>query len=377
MVFLLQASPRAPEVDTAVKDDWLLPSLLALSVLLQMKMDMMWSESRIFRKLVKQIKRKGKKNIRQEVINSFPQSECHNDESFGRLYTMMSKGRHRTISRVYSYLLLWTFWILDILISFGAVNEFAIFDSEALTVLRLMLSMGALQVVGAIRVGRKRILGVIIICSIPYVLSYFIFQNVIMFAGDYSWVGPFPETIFRICNYIRCAIVVIGFLLSLYPCWKDYLGKDSHVSNLANCIEEGLHESRDRQSQMKRLQFVRKRIQHIYEENPDCTSDLMIADSYFIAPSFRAYVDVFVSFTLFLTNAFLLGNLSKGRLSKIVIVEFFEFIGICLLLVNDTVVEPALLATLIDIADNETWDGIALYRPQCMWTTKEINFVGK
>lgn len=335
-----------------IHNDWFLSIMISVTVLLQMKMNVVWSEARMFRKLVRRLKMGGKTQIRTEALSTFPYQECNNDQLFARMYIMMSKGRHSTASRVYSYLLLWTLWVLDILQSVGSIDSIVFIESEALTVLRLMLAMGALIVVGALRYRQKTIVAVIIACSVPYVWSYTFFQNVVLYKSD-VWESSFPYKIFYYVNLLRLIAVGAGLLYSLFPCVWDYLGKGTHISNIAYSIEEGLTDDSLRKSQVRRLQLVRERNKVIHRDNPSSSNDLLVADSQFFSLPFKSAIEVIVSVIILTTNAFLLGDLSRGRFAIVVIVEFFEFVGTSLLFVNDVIIEPALFAALIDVADKE------------------------
>lgn len=333
-----------------IHNDWFLSSMIAVSVLLQAKMNVMWSEARMFQKLVKRIKMGAKTQLRREATSTFPYAECNNDQLFARMYIMMSKGRHSTVSRVYSYIFLWTLWVVDVLQSTGHIDSVMFIQSEALTVLRLMLATGALQVVGAIRYRRKTILAVIIAGSVPYVWSYTFFQSYVLYKNG-VWESSFSYKIFYAMNLIRLVAVGAGLLFSLVPCVWDYLGQGTHVSNIAYSIEEDLLDEHGRKSQVKRLQLVRERVKQIHRNDPNSTNNLLVADSQFFALTFRIGIEITVSIIILATNAFLLGDLVTGRLAIFTIVEFFEFVGMFLLFANEVIIEPALFATLIDIAD--------------------------
>lgn len=334
-------------------DAWVLPPILVLATFLQLRVDTVWSESRIFRKLVNELKSRGKNQIRREVISTFPSHECTNDQVLAKLYVLMSKGRHRAANRLYSYLLFWTFWIIDILLSLGQVHIITVMDSDALIVLRLMLSLGSLQVIGSVNSRRNIVVVSIVTIAAIYGGTFFLHDISTPHNNEHPWSLDTPLIVYKIVVYIRIIMVGGGILISIYSCIKDCRGTGNHISNIVYRIEEIGEGKPVLESHNLRFLKTRKKIQENYTKNFEMSSNLIVATSFYFSPSLKTYVEVVVSCALFISNPFLLSGWCDGRLPKIAIVEAFEFIGMWLLLVNDTMIEPALFATLIDIADTE------------------------
>lgn len=337
------------------KSDWFVSSVLIVSTLLQVRIHMLWSESRVFRKIVRKLKTSGRTQMREDAKKSFRDKECDNDQLLARIYTMNSKGRHLAANRVYSHLLLWTMWTLDIFESTGHLDSFAFIDSDALTVLRLMVAIGALHVIGAIRAKRNFILCCILIISVPYALSLVYCQQI-----DFFLVAEEDKSIslvlYNILNFARLSVAFLGVILSIYPCVNDFLGRGTHISNISYTIENKSNLGNENLSQAKRLKEIRKHVEAIRHINPDSKNVLLIADSKFVSYSLSVYVEIIVTFILLSTNGVLTADLMQDRFPRLFLVEMVEFFGLSLQFVNDIVVEPTLLATLVDVADCDRTD---------------------
>lgn len=90
---IFQFAFKAPKVDLL---DWSLIYVLIFTICVQVKADLIWSDSRILRKL--RFMKREKDN--KQLTNNDDYSA---DEKFSQIYIMLSRGRHHKLSRTFGH----------------------------------------------------------------------------------------------------------------------------------------------------------------------------------------------------------------------------------------------------------------------------------
>ena len=115
------------------------------------KTSMIWSESRILRKVYSRHPRQLRDTVRSSMLSKPEDPDPY--EVFFHLYTQMSKGRHRTLNRTYSTLFYCFFYLLVVLdLAFFRQEDSKNYASAAILALRLPVLVSSLTVLGAARV---------------------------------------------------------------------------------------------------------------------------------------------------------------------------------------------------------------------------------
>lgn len=138
---LIPKNVREEEEDDNV-GSWYTFALIFLTGALATKTAMLWSSSRILRKLRAIQQTQSPSQLLSSVRKTSP------DIAFSDFYIQYAKGRHRAFSRAYEHLYIFVITTMDVmsaLLPFGT----SLFRSEALLSLRVIAYCGSFTVLGA------------------------------------------------------------------------------------------------------------------------------------------------------------------------------------------------------------------------------------
>lgn len=317
---------RAEETE-AFRSAWVVQLMLALIVFIQAKMQVLWSDSRMLRKLRTELRDKGADSIRAQILQT-ARRPCSPDEIVSKLYMRLSKGRHRRIGRLYSHVYIIFTWIFDV-VSFLPSSGVALLTSDAVSAFRLSIAAGSLTVLGA---RPLTVLEAIILLS---ALAIYIFSI--------AFVPSLPDSrgVSLTILVLRSALVLSGVVRAFYLAFRQRQGDGTHLSDI--CLAIAKRTYGPLKPQHARMKHMRA---SLWREG-----DTRGTHGGRYWPLQGLWFDVCICALLLISNIGTLGDDLRGQLPAILITEAADFISILLLFLNDTQVEPTLFTELLKIAD--------------------------
>lgn len=327
-------STNAFGVPMSLASHIVLPLGLWVVVLLQANITVLWSESRMFRKISSTLKLKSAKRLRQEIVEQIGRP-CSNDEIFATLYLNICKGRNRFVKRMFPNVLLFSMWVLDVATLSDAFM--VLYTSDAFTAFRLMISVGALSVLGAFRLS--------------------IYEGAFLTLGWVAYIFSFSflslrekgSTFVIAVNVFRSTLMGVASVFLLAKIAFQGKGEDKHLSSILNSISSGKLSKNRRQS--KRLQVMRAWIKRLDSEKN--VEEIQTSSfSKYWHPKELCY-ELIVTVLLLCTNGMSWNLTSHEPLFWLVVVlESSDYLLFVLLFINDSQVEPELFLQLLRISDS-------------------------
>ena len=296
---------------------------ILFATILQSKAAMLWSESRILRKI----------NDRTHSTLTDGITTTDTNIRFATIFKNLSKGRHRRFSRMFSHFFLFFGVGLDLMFSLEHFRNVSVIPtSEALTTVRALIYFGSFTVLGVRPLSRLETLGLCLV--------------VLVQASSLSLFGlgkiQIPNTGRTVIHVLRVLVLLTFLFIESMRSWSTFHSTGNDVSQIVNVILK--NNLRDGSKQAKRLERMHAIAKS--EEN--------MGNSWNEKPYTRPKLSQFFewgSIMLFaLMNGPAFGEEDFHTLPNIVIIESLEIVSNFLLFINDTQVEPELFVRLLRIA---------------------------
>lgn len=330
--------------------DWVPPIYLWVTILLQTRSVMIWSEARILRKLRSKLHCTPAAIVREEVSAELRASgvPVTPENIFGRLYVSMAKGRQSTINRLLPSINVLSLLLLDLL-SFSNITT-GVWTSDAHLAFRLMLASGSLAVLGARSLSVCEMMGAVLCCGL-YVAS-------LVTVGSLNKPVSLREPLL----IARGVLLGIDLFFLMAAAYHLSTGKDEHISSIARRIDTGNFPDRATDSQSERFKKMLLWVKNVRMKDTVCNIWRYQGSSHGKLPhklSSRWWYwrpRTFETFELFLTifvlstNGLSFNNVKDSAYPIFITLEIAEVVNIFMLLVNDTQVEPQLFLEILDVA---------------------------
>lgn len=300
---------------------WVTILSVAVAGALQVKAPMLWSTSRILRKIQSTSR---PESLLQAV------SATSLQEAFSQLYVSLSKGRHRRFSRIYGQLYFLFIVFIDVSDTFLNVN---VIYSEALLALRVLIYFGAFAVLGA--------------RAFTFVESMVIYGLALGHAGlllafGFGWITIAPRTAWTL-NTVR--VVCIGGLTVLSVIFELCVAlkcSGNDIAQIANAIRTKKIVEGTRQAERFNS------LQQMCISEPDSTRGK--TGGFYWTLSWSDSIDIVLVLILTATNGPAWGKYDSGMVPTTVIIESLEFLSNVLFFFNKTQVEPTLFFELMKLS---------------------------
>lgn len=336
METLLSISPHMAtrvEETKVSKYEWISTILVIISVLIQVKIHFMWSESRILRKLRAEVRDKGPEGIRNEIHGSVDQ-ECTSNEVFAKLYMRLSKGRHRHMATLYfRFFMISTFVIGEL--SFLQIGE-AMMSSDTLIAFRIAIAVGSLTVLGARPLSKRELL-VLVLALVGYILAIVLCPFYMRSYG--FWLA-----------HTIGFFVLTGCIIFLEICLEfcRYRDGGTHLADICSDISKRKYRVLAKQD---------KRMQHMRTVMKTEGGLRGTKNGRYWSFDWVSWVYVIVYVISMASNLGVMHDLFPNEKPDFVIIQATDFRSFTLLMINSTQVEPTLMIELLQIADGYIGDG--------------------
>ena len=330
--------------------------LLVGAAALQSKSGILWSESRILRKVHARFPFKLRNSVTPDMLSNPEDPDPY--EVFFHLYLQLSKGRHRTYSRAYSALFYGFLYITAIVefvyFTYGG-EAIRISTSEAFIALKLPVLVNSLTVLGATNLTLfERLLLLSVLTA---------YGTIVMVIGlGHVQISQKAASILRIVFITgSVSVVFIEFCYYVYA----YLGFSSSISDIVARMfsvqkERWIKDTKSYQERIieKLRPKQNKRLKKLSKEAQRKAGKLK--ESVFSRIK-RTWVekdfDTFIAFFNFLAwnglslvDAFTWGQQESKYLSILVVIGMLDILATFMLFVNDSRVEEDLFKELLKIA---------------------------
>lgn len=341
--------------------------LLAIVAVMQFKSNLLWSHSRIFRKITKLQELKNASLIRSQIKEEYNigDGEDQNDRIFSCLYISMAKGKNRLSGRVFSTLFVFFYLVLNVLqrIPFAANEIEFIASSEVYLTLEMSLAVASVTVLGAFRTTKCiKVLVLLAMALVSYGFAmYFSFTRTLV-RYNYTTESIYNTTSTVFFGYDVVG-VILGFVLS-----KFYL--DTDVSSLAQAINKKYMTVNPllsrRLEEMKRIAALSPTSNtglsssstNVTATNPSPTSshwtpekvNRFVRFENFYLYYFRCFDFANVIFIIGINLTYASWIQSQALLPSFIAVEVAAFFTLTMLFIDEYIVEPRVLIELLKIA---------------------------
>lgn len=285
------------------------------------KMQVLWSESRMLRKL-------RARSAEQVAVITSASDEMQN---FSQIYAHFAKGRHRRISRVYQSLFYLFLFSFDTLVQQDQLDP----SDGGIMALRSVLYSGLFSVWGARPFSLRESL-LLVSCVIFHLCVTSVFLAGVV--GDGIAVARFAYTV----RVLRLAVFLLFAGVDLFKLCVSFRGDGTHVSEISYAIQKARLRSESRQD--CRLRWMVSMC-----ENAENSRRGTKAGPYWGLNASSILQICALSFE-FLTNGIAWGPSPVSAIPPVLLLEAFELVATVLILVNDTQVEPTLFAHMLKIA---------------------------
>lgn len=302
---------------------WVRILLLVFAGALQFKAPMLWSESRILRKLECRTP-----NI---ILDPIISTDLHG--AFSEIYISFSKGRHRIFSRVYYDLYLLFVVSIDALSGLLGV-DFS--TSEALLALRIMIYFGSFAVLGA-----RALTGL----EMLFITGLAALNAASILAFGFEWL-TISGKVLNILNVIRLVTLLIEVIVSFLDITLGLCSADTNIAQVANSIWTGKFSRWSRQQ--RRVNEMHRIVQS------DSANRKGTTNGTYWRLGFRNALDLLILFFFTASNGPTWGALyPRDIIPTVVVIETLEFVSNALFLINETQVEPTLFVKILDLAEQK------------------------
>lgn len=285
---------------------------------LVIKMPVLWSESRVLRKL------QALTSQQLSLITSAT-DEIH---IFAQMYTHLAKGRHRRVGRMYKSLFYLFMLGLDVSLDYQGVALM----SSGIFALRAVLYFGMFSVWGARPFSLTEAVSLVALVAFQLCITGLFLVGVIA-NGDSAAQLAF------VIRILRGIVSVLSACFHVYEFFTSFRGTGTHVSDISNAICK--NRLKDESRQECRLHYMLVMCEEAEKQGKGtksgpywCLSSAQIADITSLA-------------FVFLTNGIAWGRAPISEVPPVLLIEALEIISAVLSFVNDTQVESTLFARLL------------------------------
>lgn len=310
--------------------------MTVLCAVMQLNAHVVWSESRMLRKLRFLKRLKGATLLRASASEGTMGEPRENDEVFALLYAQLSKGQHRLSGRLYQEALPLLFGLIDLLLSSGNNLTDQIMRSDALVALRLLVCAGSVVVLGARPLSILESL-LLFVCFSVYLAAMACIS------------GRHEDSLFMNAGGLaRLALLAAFAPFTVLNVWQAARSTQRKLSNVANRILDGtLSDSPALLAYFNDMKQVAKR----HRATDDSTKMRGMSGAGYWSLGWRASVRGVFSFAISISSVFLSSSIDKPILPVFVLLEAFELFSLFLFILNETQVEPVLLIELLNISE--------------------------
>lgn len=324
---------------------WVGLLLLFITLLLQSRPNMIWSDSRMLRKIKYRLQAQTPFRIFAEVRQGLDEEIdgeliCEsNDIVFARLYEKLSKGRNRFVGRSFTHFAFISLWFIELAEIFEQ-PYIQLLESEVLISFRLLLTVGSFVILGAF----KPTVAETIILS--FSISGAVFLTAIMrITVPYYLVKDRFDRVLNVSGYVRMASIAIGLLLVLRQIFKSFFNEETHISNIVNCIMNRTISSKPHHT--KRLEDMRIKVRRGDSSSYGNLSVWSVRGNIGLVNWFG----VCLFMISVIDGAAYSVVLPQKYVPRFFVLESCSYILFILLILNDTHVENELLFQLLRISE--------------------------
>lgn len=325
--------------------NWVGLLLLFITLLLQSRPNMIWSDSRMLRKINYRLQAQTPlrlfTDIRQgldEEIDGESIAESK-DIVFARLYEKLSKGRNRFVGRSFTHFAFISLWCIELAESFEQ-PYIEILESEVLISFRLLLTVGSFGTLGAFKPTLAEAI------SLSLSISGAVFLTAIMRTTvPYNSIKDRFDRVLNVFSYVRIACIAIGLLLVFRQMLNSFFNEESHISNIVNCIMNRTISSKPHH--IKRLEDMRNMVRRGDSSSYGRLSAWSVRGN--IGP--LNWFGVFLFMVSVIEGAVYSVVLPQKYVPRFFVLETSSYILFFLLILNDTHVENELLFQLLRISE--------------------------
>lgn len=319
--------------------------LITLTVLAQLKSNLLWIDAIILRKLKKERDRKPDHQIRDDVASEAPKrmqkAKDPKDALFASIYMSKSKGRHRLSGRFISSTTLFLVMFMDVI---GMVQNWEqnelILASEVLVTFRLTLAFSSLAVLGSLCLKKGAWKKVAL--YLTTLVSIVLFSSFMWFSFRYCWIPPYSRTvdIYKNLNYMIISILAALFVGEII---RQYNNFDTHISNIAQTIINGDMDKKWKKMLKDRFEYL-KRIHYFPEETR--SENLWINLLKFIGSWHISFLCIVQSILYVATFSWH----TKEAIPASIAVRVGSTVFIAMSQINDNVIERRLIMKILEIS---------------------------
>lgn len=293
------------------------------AVALQSKVHVLWSESRMLRKLLKA----NSSNLISDITS------IDTNVRFAQIFDKISKGRHRHVNRIYPHLYVLFTILVDVASYLGNYLSLPILQmSDAFNSIRLLIYLGSFTVLGARPLS----------CPEVLLLTFIILVQACFIVLGGIGIIQIPNGLRVTCTTLRVITLVIITITTVVKIARAHRSADSEISQVVNIILE--NKGRGEPRQTRRLDFMRQ-----LAESDEYESKNRTIMSYW-RPDIYELIDILSVLLFAFTNGLVWRELSYGALPVLVVMESLEVVSSFLFFINQTQVEPTLFIELLRIA---------------------------
>lgn len=311
--------------------------ILLVAAALQIRPGILWSQSRMLRKLRAFQEQKKDIDITRDAFGTHPVPHTIH-HIFSRLYISLSKGRHRRLQRVFSFLFYLFLFSIDILDTIPTTQLPYETSSDVIDAFRLTVYWGSTTVLGARPFSFMEAIAAALIC-ILYAIS------IILFAGRPRVLNGTPRIVVFVIRVTLASFVVLIDAWDLFQCFRS---ESNGIASMANAIRKKPHKlnfhQEDRFNQMRNIMYEETRCT---TNSSHCREKTLV--KYWRVNLFR---DVIVPIMFLATNGLMWGAIDTEYVPQIVVVETFETFAWIMFVVNESQVEPRLLIELLRVSQS-------------------------
>lgn len=323
---------------------WIGISLIIVTVTLQLRHDLIWSDARILRKINYLLKSQTPRSIAKQIREGLdeeidgPRASVSNSVIFARLYERLAKGRHRSVGRSFSNMAKLSLWGLQVIESFEE-PYLKMLNSDVVISFYLLLGVGSLTVFGAFKPNKAE--WVLITFSLLFAISTSLILRATIF--DTSLDSAYEEALIY-TSYLRYSCLILGIFATSYDLYISFSEKEAHISNIVSCI---LLKSRMTNGHTERLGSMRAAVESGRSTYHESKSKWKWRG----CRNFRFWFDTIVFLCTSIEGALFSVLLSSQLLPAYFALETSSNLFFVLLLVNDNYIENELLFKLVQISE--------------------------
>lgn len=316
--------------DENLAGDWVRVLLLVTAAALQFKAPMLWSESRILRKL--------RSRTSSDIVDSIKSRDLQS--AFAEIYIQFSKGRHRKFSRFY-YDLYFIFVLATDVVSWTFEADYSI--SDAILALRFMIYFGAFTVLGARSLGFLEWLTILCFVSVKIGLTV---------ATVYGQIR-----LTRVARPVLQSVVVsfllMEFVLSLLQFVAGASNFRVEIADIAASIREAKFGTR--KSQQQRFEKIQGFTNCENFDKKGTKEGAYWRLEWLDVGDLGAFL-----FSSMVVGLLYTSEYPRKSIPTMIAIETLEFVSTVLYFVNRTQVEPTLFVKIMSLAVQRTQDvGVA------------------